>query len=198
MTPNEIIRRARAQFGEEVANSVQDVVFQEWVNSGFKELYNDLPSEELRPLITSGAVTLTAGEGAIPDAWDRVLDVRDTDGVPLLRQRQEIIRHIDSNQFFQPVQSVWALVDKTLLVRPTSVLSVEVTHQDPPANIVWPAGGDTEITFVNPRWHIAVVHLVTSYAYQQEEDHNSAAMWRNRYNQLVGQSQQPPPSEEQA
>lgn len=190
MTPQEVIQRARGHFGEDTALTVQDVTFREWVTDALRELYNDLPAEEVRPLITEESVSLDTdadsvgdGRGTIPDTWDRVLNVK-IDGVPALRQRPETIRHIDSNQFFAPTQKVWALLDKTLLVRPKGDLSVMVTHQDPPTKIT--ATTETnEITEVNKRWHIALVHLVASYAYQQEEDHESAAAYKRRYQDLV-------------
>lgn len=197
ITPNEVIKRARTQFGEEVALTATATNFQEWVNNALLELYDDLPPSELRQLITETSVSLTDGEGSVPDTWDRVIDVKTDDGVPLLRLRPETVRHIDSNQFFTPSQTVWALLDSTILVRPTSVSSVLATHQDPPTTLEFPADEDTEITEVNKRWHIALVHLVTSYAYQREEDHNAAAHWRSRYNQLVGAVQPVPVEDDQ-
>lgn len=196
MTPNQIIQQARAQFGESIALTVTAETFEQWVNASLKELYNDLPPSELRQLITEDPLALAGGAGTLPDAWDRVLEVKEG-SVPLQPQPVNRIRAIDSNQFFPPIIPVWALSDKTLLVRPDTLLTVNVSHQDPPAVLAFPADGDTEITSVNSRWHIALVHLITSYAYQQEEDHSSATTWRNRYNQLVGQAQPAPADGEQ-
>lgn len=163
---------------------MSQATFEDWVNAALLEVYNDLPPTELRPLISEDAVALVAGEGQLPTAWDIILAVKDV-GVPALNVPPEYIQNIDSNQFFSPTQTVWSLSDDTILVRPTSLVSVDVAHRDRPTLIVWPAGGDTEITEVNERWHIALVHLITSYAYAQEEDHTSAEQWRARYLQQV-------------
>lgn len=192
MTPNAIIALARQQFGEPVALYLADSVFQDWTNAALQELYDDLPGIELRQLISETSVALTAGSGTIPATWDRVLEVLDSSGTPLFRVPPEVITFIDatgSNPYMVPMVGAYVVIGQKLAVRPTSHASVNVQHQDPPAPIDFATAGDTELTVVNARWHPALVHLVTSYAYQQEEDHNAAAHWRSRYNQLVGQSQ---------
>lgn len=199
MTPNQIIAQARVQFGERTAITLADSEFQGWVDGALKTIYNDLPSSEFRNLVSEDTISLVAGEGVVPDSWDRLLDARDAD-VPLRAVAPDVLAHIDTNRFYAPTQPVWAAVGKTVFVRPTTLASITVVHQEPPPSIVWTgttANADSELTSVNAKWHPALVHLVTSLAYQQEEDHNAAAMWRNRYSYAVGQTGQPtPPSEE--
>lgn len=195
MTPNEIVALARAQFGEGTALSVDDPTFQSWVNQALKELYTDVDPELLRNLIDETSLTLTAGSATMPQTWDRVREVLDPDGTPLFPVEPETITFIDAtagNPYMVPMVGAYARVGQRLVVRPTTIPSVLVQHQDPPAEIDFtPTTGnaDAELTSVGAHWHAALVHLVTSYAYQQEEDHNAAAHWRSRYSQLVGAPQ---------
>lgn len=195
MNANAVIKRARIQFGEAAALSVQDVTFQEWVNSAIKELYTHLlpmhldRADELRPLIDEQTLTLTAGKTEIPNTVDRVIDVIGSDGVSLLRVTPQIIRAIDTNLYYGPVQDVYALRDKDLWVRPTTTATVDIAHLSPPAEVTdfAPGGADLlPLCGILSHWHIALVHLVTAYAYAQEEDVQQAALYRQKFDAMIG------------
>lgn len=189
MTPQEIIQRARGHFGEANELTLLDVTVQEWVNDAMKELYDVLHAtrrpEELRTLLTTDTVSLTSGQAALDEEWDELVSVKSGEH-ELARVTPAMIRHIDSNQFFQPTQTVWTERENTLYVRPTSVASVQVVHLEPPARLVFPGALTTEIEAFSPRWHIALVWLVTSYAYAQEEDLAQANHYRGRFADLLG------------
>lgn len=190
MTPNEIVTLARTQFGEATALTISDATFQAWVNQALRELYTDVRPDLLRDLITEDdVVTAPSGNALIPPEWDRIMEVVDPAGTPLYRVDPEVITFIDAtatNPFMVPPVGSYALVGQRLSVRPKSTANVTVQHQDPPAAIDFGTDGDNPLTVVEEHWHAPLVHLVTSYAYQQEEDHNAAAHWRGRYASLVG------------
>jgi hypothetical protein len=203
VTPAEIISLARRQFGESEALTITDVTFQDWLNLALKELYTDLHPDLLRNLIGEDPLTLTAGTVTLPAEWDRVREVLRSDGTPLFHVPPEVITFIDAtagNPFMVPMVGAYSRVGQRLAVRPTSITEVIVQHQDPPAPVVFPGGATSELTAVSAHWHAALAHLVTSYAYQQEEDHNASAHWRSRYSGLVGapQDERNIPMEEQA
>lgn len=193
MTPDAIITMARIQYGEPVALIVSDESFEAWLNAAIKEAYNDLPAESMRRVVVSTEVALTAGVGDIPSEWDRIHDVTFA-GAAIPRVDPESIVLISTNPFLEPFTPVYSITGTEIIVRPTTVTEVRVVHQEPPADIDFTADGDSELTTVDPRWHPALAHLVTSYAYQQEEDHNAAAHWRGRYAAQVGQAAPPPPA----
>lgn len=191
MTPDQIVALARTQFGEETEQTLTDLQFEAWLNAAIKEAYNDLPAEAMRRVVVSSAVTITAGTGSLLDEWDRIHDVTFA-GATLPRVEPEALALIDANPFLAPFTPVYSLVGTDLFVRPTSVTEVRVVHQEPPGDITLALDGGVELADVDPRWHPALAHLVTSYAYQQEEDHNAAAHWRGRYAAQVGQASPPP------
>lgn len=193
MTPDGIIALARTQFGEETALMFSAAQFQTWFNAALKEAYNDLPDVAMRRVVSHTPTGLTAGEAPIPDTWDRIHGA-EIGGAALIPVDPGTIRIIDSNPYMDPIVAVFSTYGKTLSVRPTSITSVDVVHQEAPEDIVFPAGGLVELADVDERWHPALAHLITSYAYQTEEDHTAAAHWRGRYAALVGQADPPPPA----
>lgn len=182
MTGNDIIALARLQFGEATALTLSDSDFQEWVNTALVELYNDLPISELRQLQSISTVSLTNGNGTFTTSWDRILAVL-IDGVEIPQVPWTAIQWMDTFGYGRPEQAVWAQSGSNLAVRTPGTLpsSVSVRHMEPlqVSNFASPLT-------ISDRWLAALAHLVTSYAYGQEEDHESAAMWRARYLSAVG------------
>lgn len=187
-----IIERAREHFGETTALTVLDTTLEAWVNNAATELYGHLtaflPSEDLRPWVKEGSVSLTDGEGTVDGTWDRIVNVKD-DGAVLLQVAPETISLIDTNPMWETLQGIWAEREKTLWVRPTSVLTVDVARLAPPDTIT---DFSVEVTEVHSKWHEALVWLVTSYAYAQEEDLASSDHYRGRYLRLIGTPERTP------
>lgn len=187
LTTDEVIKRARSHFGEDTPLTVQDTTLREWVNDAIKVLYDQLPPTELRGLITTDSLALSSGAGVIPSTWDRIIEVADDVSVPLHMVNPEVIRAIDLGTFWLPEQTVYAMTHTHVLVRPDTVLSVEVDHMEPPVLI---GSGDTgtdieSLTGINARWHAALVVRLTAYMYGQEEDWTSANPHYELWNQLI-------------
>lgn len=193
MTGEEIIERARVHFGEVDELTVTDETFQGWVNDALQELYTQLyisvPSSELRPLVREESLSFSSGAADVPEDWNRVVAVR-SGGVDLHEVAPEVIAHIDTNRFFEPTQPVWATRDNTVWVRPQRG-SATVAYLAPP-DVVTDFGA--EIGAFSPKWHPALVWLVTSYAYAQEEDLAQADHYRGRYLRAVRQPEPEQPS----
>lgn len=187
LTTDEVIKRARSHFGEDSPLTVLDTTLREWVNDAIKDLYDALPSTELRGLITETSLSLSSGAGPLDSSWDRVVEVTDPESVPLHMVNPEIIRAIDLGTFWEPAQTVYALTHTHVLVRPTSITSVNVAHMEPPALITSSeTGTDIEtVTGVNARWHAALVVRLTFFMYGQEEDWQSAEPHLNLWSQLI-------------
>lgn len=191
MKPIEVVQRARTHFGEEDANTILDITFKQWVNDAMKELYGTLylyfPPEELKPFISEDTQTVTDGAITVPDLWDQVLSVKDSAGVLLYQLPPESIRAIDRHMMFTPTQKVWAQRDNVIWVRPDDIVEVTVSRLQPPTPLdTTETTGDFEtdsadIEVFTPRWHQALVWLVTSYAYAQEEDLQQAEHYRGRF-----------------
>jgi hypothetical protein len=188
LTTDEVIKRARGHFGEETPLTVQDTVLREWINDAIKDLYDQLPPTELRGFIANDTLSVGSGGSAdLLDTWDRVLEIRDSAGVPLHLVSPEVVRSIDLGTFFMPAQTVYALTRKTVLVRPSSVSTIYIDHQEPPPLITATQTGDNieTLTGLHARWHNALVMRMTQYMYGQEEDWSSAQAFQQTWNSLI-------------
>lgn len=187
LSTDDVIKRARSHFGETTELSVLDTTLREWVNDAIKDLYDALPATELRGLINESSLSLSSGAGPLESTWDRVVEITDSDSVPLHMVNPEVVRSIDLGTLWEPSQTVYALTHTHVLVRPTSVLSVNVAHMEPPA-LIGSADTTTDIetlTGINARWHAALVVRLTAFMYGQEEDWTSAEPHLNLWSQLI-------------
>lgn len=177
MTGDEIVAQARTAFGETTALTLTDDQLKAFLNQAVQELYGWLPPTENLPSIAVDEVVIdAAGQGVIPDTWDKVLEVSDSTG-PLVRVDQTAVANIDRlGRYIQPDSPVWSYDGENLNVRPTTAGSVEVTHTEPPAPLTT---FGSEITSIPRHYHQSLIHLVTSLAYAQEEDAEQAATYRD-------------------
>lgn len=178
MTGAEIIEAARLNFGEKTALSLEDADFQIFVNKAIQEVYQLLPNDQLRNLWAEGSLAISNGLGSIDAAWDRIVSVSEGDS-PLLQVTPEMIRSMDISAYFEPLVSVWAVEIRHLWIRPSTILSVDVTHISPPDELT---SGDfaNEVTAINSTWHPAIIALTTAYAYAQEEDSAQADLYHTK------------------
>lgn len=193
MTPDEIVELARVQFGEETALTVTDESAREFFNAAVMELYEDLPPDRMKPLMTTQSVALTSGKGDVVDTWDKILAVY-VDGVPAHAIPRQAIQAHDYSQFFESPVPVFHLDDTHIWVRPTGS-TCELVTIDPPSTIDTSTGDDTEYTDFENIWHTALADLITSYMYAQEEDAQQAQLYYNAYSQKLGMLLAPEPSQ---
>lgn len=192
MTPTEIITLARSHFGEPTPLTVDADTARDYLNASIRELYEDLPPDRLKGLLTEESVTLTAGEGDIDPTWDKIVELY-VDGLPAHAVGRESIAHNDYNQFFESPVPIFHLDDSHVWVRPTTS-TVEVVHIDPPAELV-EADDDVEFTDIEDIWHPALADLVAMYMYAQEEDAQQSELYRNAYQQKLGMLLAPEPAQ---
>lgn len=192
MTPVEIIALARAQFGEASAMSVSEVSARDFLNAAIVELYEDLPSDRLKGLLSVTSVSLTAGKGSIDPTWDKILEVY-VDGAPASVVPRDTISHHDYNEFFESVVPITHIDDDSVWVRPTTG-TCSVLHLDPPVEVT-AANEGTEYSSIDDIWHPALADLVTAAMYAQEEDVQQAEQYRSAYASKLGMLLAPEPVE---
>lgn len=182
MTGDEIINLARIHYGEETPNVVSSDSAKSFLNSAIMELYEDLPAERKKNLITTDTVSLTSGSGIIDDTWDKVLEVY-ANGVPAYLVSREVIYNSAYGQqnLFESVVPIFYIDDTQVWVRPDNA-TVDVVHIDPPVPI---ANFEGEVTAFDEQWHPALAFLVASYMYAQEEDVVQAQHYRAEYQQRL-------------
>lgn len=174
MTGDEIIDKARVDFGEKSASSLTSDDMKGLLNKAIQELYTWLPPTENTQSIDTSSVSLTNGAGEIPETWDKVLEVSDNTG-PLTSVDQPTITNIDRlGDYFSPETPVWYFDGERIFVRPV-VSSVTVTFTSPPSKIT---NFTAEVSQIPLNYHTALVHLVASLAYAQEEDIEQAEHYR--------------------
>jgi len=182
VTGDEIIALARFHFGEETPNTVSTDTVKDFLNAALMELYEDLPTERLKHLISTDSLSLTAGKGELLNEWDKVLEVH-VDGSPAILVGREIIHNIDYGQLnlFEPVIPLFHINESHVWVRPTGS-TVEVVHLGPP-DVINNFG--QEVTAFEEQWHAALASLVASFMYAQEEDIQQAQHYRGDYQQRI-------------
>lgn len=179
MTGDEIIALARANFGEETALTVSEQTSEDFVNAALQELYNDLPVERLKNLLTESTVTMASNKGPIDNAWDQVIEVY-VDDLPAVMVPRDVIQNADHNSLFAPPIAICHVDNSHVWVRPSG--TVKIVHLDPPDAI---SDFTAEVTDFSELWHSAIAMLVTSYMYAQEEDSTQAQHYRSEYSQSL-------------
>lgn len=185
MTGDEIVAEARLNFGELTALTIQDADLERWVNTALREVYSLLPVTELEVLAETSAVALTSGKGDLPAELDHLLSVA-VNGTPAHPVPLEAVQAMDSNPYLAPYVPVFTQDGEALWAREQagSPASVDVTFIKPPAEV---SNFASEV--VLPKWHAAVVLLVTALAYAQEEDKGQAQHYRNEALALINRGQ---------
>jgi hypothetical protein len=182
VTGDEIIALARSHYGEETPNIVSADMAKDFLNAALMELYEDLPTERLKHLISTDSLSLTAGKGEFPDEWDKILEVH-VNGSPAILVGREVIHNTDYGQLnlFEPVIPIFHINESHVWVRPTGS-TVEVVYLGPPDVI---DNFESEVTVFEEQWHAALASLVASFMYAQEEDLQQAQQYRADYQQRI-------------
>lgn len=190
MTPNEVIERARVHFGETTAATLDDPTFEDWFNDALQEvyrtLYTVLPGEELKFFLQETNEPTTGGALDIPDEWDRIIDVLESNNEPIHYVDPEMMPRIDSGTYYVPMVPVWTVVAHRLWVRPDSINSVNITYLAPPEEVT---DFDQEINAIPSDWQPALVWVLTSYAYAQEEDLQQTEYYRGKFLSMLPQAE---------
>lgn len=187
ISTDEVITRARDLFGETAALTLTDDTLRLWVNDAIKDLYDEAPPTEFRDLISQDSLALSSGSAQITDGWDRILEVLDSDGLFLHPVAPEAVQAIDLGTFWEPMVNVYALTQREIMVRPTTITSVLINHQEPPS-LIESADTATDIETligINARWHTLLVSRLTYWMYAQEEDWNSAQGFLTEWNTAI-------------
>lgn len=193
MSPDEIVALARVQFGEETALTVSDESAYEFFNMAVMDMYEDLPPDRLKPLMTTESIILTSGKGDIDDAWDKILEVY-VDSKPSQAVPRPVIQSHDYSEYFTSPVPIYYLDDTHIWVRPEGS-TCEVVVLNPPSLVDTATGDATDYTDFDDIWHTALADLVTSYMYAQEEDAQQASLYYNSYSQKLGMLLAPEPAE---
>lgn len=193
MTPSAIIDLARAQFGETNALTVTATTARSFLNAALMELYEDLPSERMKNLLTDANVTLDPnGRGDVLDTWDKVVELY-LYGIPAQPVPREVIQAHDYNEFFESPVPIFYADESHIWVRPITA-TCTVVFLSPPTQVTT-VNESAEYTDIEESFHPALADLVTSKMYAQEEDPTQAEWYRNTYQQKLAMLLAPEPAQ---
>lgn len=176
MTGDEIIALARASFGEAQPLTVSADNAKKYLNASLKELYEDLPPDRMKNLISTSSVAIVSGKGLVSDTFDKLLEVY-VDDIPALQVSKSIIRGWDYGTLFQTEVPIFHWDTENLWVRPP-LGAISVVHLDPPNPI---SNFTLEVSAFDNVFHEALAALVASKMYAQEEDATQAQHYRQEY-----------------
>lgn len=189
MTPAEIITLARSLFGEETPNTVSEDTARSYLNSALTEIWTDLPSDNLKPLLEIESVTTTDGAGDIDSEWNRIIEVY-VDSFPATAVPRDVITGADFGDLFTPAVPIYNIDEKKIFVRPKDAGDVEIVQVKAPTRIT-SSTEESDLTEIPEVYHEALASLVASYMYLQEEDAAQAQAFRAEYsNMITSMSQQ--------
>ncbi len=189
MTPAEIIVLARSLFGEVQPNTVTEEQTREYLSAALREIWSDLPSDNLKPLLTREPISINGGIGDISENWNRIIEVY-VDDQPALQVAREVITSADFGDLFAPGFPIYHMDEQKIFVRPANAGNVDIIHVEAPTRITEANEGDV-LEEIPKVYHEALAFLTASYMYLQEEDAGQAQAFRAEYtNKITSISQQ--------